>query len=320
MTTTVDTTLHDCRDAFAATLESLAESDDRVVAVVNDSIGSSKLGGFEQRFPKQIVNVGIAEQNLVGVAAGLANGGKIPFVAAASCFLTARALEQIKVDLAYSNANVTLCGMSPGVAYGQLGATHHSIEDVAWLRAIANMIVVVPADPAETAQALAAAAEHEGPVFVRVSRMPVPAVYGPEYRFELGRAVRVREGDDVTVIANGTMLSRAVQAAERLAADGIEARVVSMPTVKPLDVGEVEAAAAETAGIVTVEEHTIRGGLGGAVAEHVVATGPAPMRILGIPDTFAPTGSAAWLLDHFHLNAEGIRTAALDLVGQGRAA
>jgi transketolase len=317
VTAVVDTTLHDCRDEFAATLERLAQGDERVVVVVNDSIGSSKLGGFAKRFPERLVNVGIAEQNLVGVAAGLANGGKRPFVAAASCFLTARALEQIKADLAYSNANVTLCGMSPGVAYGQLGATHHSIEDVAWLRAIANMIVVVPADPAETAQALTAAAEHDGPVFVRVSRMPVPVVNADDYRFEIGRAVRVRHGDDVTLIANGTMLSRAVEAAALLDGDGIDARVVSMPTVKPLDPAEVEAAAAETGGIVTVEEHTIRGGLGGAVAEHVVVTQPVPMRILGIPDTFAPTGSAVWLLDHFGLNAEGIRAAARGLL-EGR--
>lgn len=317
MTAVADSKLHDCRDAFAETLESLAEADSRVVAVVNDSIGSSKLGGFAQRFPERLVNVGIAEQNLVGVAAGLANGGKVPFVSAASCFLTARALEQIKVDLAYSNANVKLCGMSPGVAYGQLGATHHSIEDVAWLRAIAHMTIIVPADSAETGQALRAAAEHDGPVFVRVSRLPVPDVNAPGYRFQLGRAVRLKEGADITLVANGTMTARALEAAALLEADGIDARVVSMPTVKPLDTDEIAAAAAETRGIVTVEEHTIRGGLGSAVAEQVVVTQPVPMRILGIPDVFAPTGTAEWLLDHFGLNAAGIRGAAVALL-EGR--
>src|SRR5215467_9431862 len=171
LTSTADTaTLHDCRNACAAALESLAAVDERVVVVCNDSIGSGKLGGFESKFPERLVNVGIAEQTMIGVAAGLANGGKRPFVSAASCFLTARGLEQIKVDLAYSNANVTLCAMSPGVAYGQLGATHHSIEDIAWLRAIDNIVLLVPADPLETEQVVRAAHDHDGPVFIRVSR------------------------------------------------------------------------------------------------------------------------------------------------------
>lgn len=310
-------TLFDCRDAFVATLESLAAADDRVVVVCNDSVGSSKLGGFQERFPVRLVNVGIAEQAMIGVAAGLANGGKRTFVSGASCFLTARGLEQIKVDLAYSNANVTVCGMSPGVAYGELGPTHHSIEDVAWLRAIDNLVVIVPADPLETEQALRAAAEYDGPVFVRVSRMGVPAVYPPDYRFAIGRAARLREGEDVTLVANGTMVSRALDAASSLAADGVGARVVSMPTVKPLDLAEVAAAAEETGAIVTVEEHSVRGGLGGAVAEAVVSTRPVPMRILGFPG-FAPTGSASFLLDHAGLNPAGIHAAALDVLEQKR--
>jgi transketolase len=307
--------LHDCRDAFAATLEALAEADDRVVAVCNDSVGSSKLGGFQKRFPQRLVNVGIAEQAMVGIAAGLANGGKRPFVSAASCFLTARGLEQIKVDLAYSNANVSLCAMSPGVAYGQLGATHHSIEDIAWLRAIDNLVLIVPADPLETGQAVRAAYEYDGPVFIRVSRLGVPSVYPSDHRFEIGRAVRLAEGGDLTLIAHGTMVSRALEAAELLAGNGIGARVVSMPTVKPLDTEEVVAAAAETGAILTVEEHTVHGGLGGAVAEAVVAERPVPMRILGVPG-FAPTGSASWLLDHFGLNAAGIHDAALELLAR----
>ena len=309
--------LYDCRDAFAATVEALAEEDERVVVVCNDSVGSSKLGGFQKRFPARLVNVGIAEQAMVGVAAGLANGGRRPFVSGASCFLTARGLEQIKVDLAYTNADVTLCAMSPGVAYGELGPTHHSVEDVAWLRAIDNLVVVVPSDPLETECALRAAAEHAGPVFVRVSRMGVPAVNNHGYRFELGKATRLADGGDVTVIANGTMVSRALEAAALLAADGIAARVVSMPTVKPLDEEEVVAAAEETGAIVTVEEHSVRGGLGGAVAEAVVANSPVPMRILGFPH-FAPTGSASWLLEHFGLTAASIREATLGLLERTR--
>src|SRR5215472_12703468 len=172
---------HDCRKAFSETLVALAESDPRIVAVANDSIGSSNLKEFKKRFPGRLVNVGIAEQNMVGVGAGLANGGLIPFVCGASCFLTGRALEQVKVDLGYSRANVKLCGVSSGVAYGELGPTHHSIEDLAWTRAIANMTVVVPADPFETAAAVRAAAVHEGPVFLRVSRMAVPDVHPADY-------------------------------------------------------------------------------------------------------------------------------------------
>jgi transketolase len=266
----------DCRDAYVKTLSELADQDHRIVGVVNDSVGSSKLDAFKKAFPDRLINVGIAEQDMVGVAAGLASGGRIPFVSAASCFLTARALEQIKADVAYSFRNVKLCGMSPGMAYGELGPTHHSIEDIAWLRAIDNMIIVVPADPIETAAALRWAAGYEGPVFIRVSRMAVPEVNADDYTFEPGRAVTVRDGDDVTLISNGTVLWRALVAAEQLAAEGISARVLSMPTVKPLDVDAVVAAAAGTAGIVTAEEATTAGGLGGAVAETVVQHHPDP--------------------------------------------
>jgi transketolase len=259
--------------------------------------------------------VGIAEQDMVGVGAGLANGGKIPFVSAASCFLTARAMEQIKVDAAYSNTHVVLCGMSPGMAYGELGPTHHSIEDHAWLRTIPGLTVIVPSDPAETAQALRWAAGHDGPVFVRVSRMGVPDVNPPDYEFVPGRAVTLREGSDVTVIANGTTVARALDATDVLAAEGVSTRVLSMPTLKPLDEAAVVAAAEETAGIVTVEE-ALTAGLGGAVAEVVVRYRPVPVRFVGVPDTFAPTGSVEWLLDHFGINAEGIAAAARDALGR----
>lgn len=309
----------DCRNAYVETLAHLADSDHRIVGVVNDSIGSSKLDAFKRAFPDRLINVGIAEQDMVGVAAGLANGGRIAFVSAASCFLTGRALEQIKVDVAYSNRNVKLCGMSPGMAYGELGPTHHSIEDVAWLRAIDNMIVVVPADPVETAAAMRWAAQHDGPVFIRVSRMAVPEIYSSDYEFVPGRAVTVRGGDDVTIISNGTVLWRAIAAAEQLDGEGISARVVSMPTVKPLDVGAVVAAARATAGIVTAEEATTAGGLGGAVAETVAAHHPTRVTILGVPE-FAPTGSAGFLLDRYGMSPGGIAAAARSLVEKSAAA
>src|ERR1044071_3347162 len=227
--------LFDCRDTFSRTLESLAESDPRIVTVVSDSVGSSKLVNFRKRWPERMVNVGIAEQTVVAVGAGLANGGKIPFVSAASCFLTARSLEQVKADIAYSNVNVKLIGQSSGVAYGELGPTHHSIEDMAWLRLLTNLTIIVPADPWQTEQAIRAAAELDGPVFVRVSRMPVPDLPRSNARCEIGKAETLRDGDDLTIIANGVMVHRALAAAEALAADGIAARVINMSTVNPLD-------------------------------------------------------------------------------------
>lgn len=307
------TRLHDCRKAFSDALVALAEADSRVVAVANDSIGSSNLKEFKKRFPERLVNVGIAEQNMVGVAAGLANGGLLPFVCGASCFITGRALEQVKVDLGYSRSNVKLCGMSSGVAYGELGPTHHSIEDMAWTRAIAGMTVLVPADPIETASMMRAAAAYEGPVFLRVSRMPVPDIHAEDYKFEIGQAPRLRSGKDVTLMANGTMVWRAMQAATLLENDGIAAAVVNLSTVRPID-REAILEAAVRGPIVTVEEHTVIGGLGGAVAEVVVEHHPVRMRLLGIPGEFAPTGSAEFLFEHFGLTPEGIRKTALQLV------
>jgi transketolase len=306
--------MFDCRDSFAATIEALAEADPRIVTVVSDSVGSSKLAGFKKRWPERMVNVGIAEQTVVAVGAGLANGGKVPFVSAASCFLTGRALEQIKADIAYSNVNVKLIGQSSGVAYGELGPTHHSIEDMAWLRLLNNLTLIVPADPWQTEQAIRAAAAMDGPVFVRVSRMPVPALQRRDAHFEIGKAETLVEGDDIAIIANGTMVHRAVAAAATLAQEGIQARVVNMATVNPLDEAAILAAAA-TGAIVTVEEHSVRGGLGGAVAEVVTANTPVPMRIMGFPG-FVPTGSAEWLMEHFGLTEAGIAEAVRQTVAR----
>ena len=304
----------DCRDAFASTLEEIAEKDDRIVAVVSDSLGSTKLKGFKAKYPRRFVNVGIAEQNMVGVGAGLANGGLVPFVCGASCFMTARAMEQVKVDLGYAKNNVKLCGMSSGMAYGQLGPTHHSIEDLAWMRVIPNLIVIVPADPVETRSALKWAAQHDGPVFLRLSRMPVPVIHEESYVFAAGKAVTLRDGSDVTVMACGVLVPRALNAAERLAAQGISTRVVNMSSIKPMDREAVVRAASETRGIVTVEEHSVYGGLGGAVAEILALEHPARMKMLGVPGVFAPTGSAEFLLEYFGLTAVGIEAAVTELM------
>lgn len=306
--------LFDCRDAFSKALEDLASANPRICAVVNDSVSSTKLKNFRSRFPDRFVNVGIAEQNMVGVGCGLANGGMQPYVAGASCFLTARAMEQIKVDLGYSNSNVKLCGMSSGMAYGELGPTHHSVEDVAWTRVIPNLAVVVPADPIETRAALLYSERHIGPMFLRISRMPVRKLLGDDYVFALGKAVQLRDGNDVALIANGLLISRALQAADELAIEGIHARVLNMSSVKPLDTDAILKAARETRGIVTAEEGFVAGGLGSAIAEVLATNHPAPMRILGLPDRFAPTGSAEFLLDHFGLTASGIHSAALEIL------
>jgi len=317
MNATLDAQVFDCRDAFAETLERLAENDKRIVVVVNDSVGSSKMGGFKKNFPDRLINVGIAEQNMVGVAAGLANAGFIPFVCAAACFLTGRALEQIKADVAYSNTNVKLVGISSGMAYGALGPTHHSIEDFAWTRVIANMTVIAPADPNETAQAIETAASSIGPMFLRLSRMGVPEVHDSGYRFQIGKPATLKEGKDLTLIANGVMVTRALEAAKMLAQEGIDARVLNMATVRPLDKEAIIKAAQETGAIVTAEEHSTHGGLGSAVAEVVVENAPVKMRILGVPGVFAPTGEPQWLLEHFGLTATGIYEAAKQLKSHG---
>jgi transketolase len=306
--------LHDCRDAFVATLEALGEGNRDIVAVCNDSVGSSKLSGFRDRFPERLINVGIAEQNMVGVGAGLANGGKIPFVCAAAPFLTGRALEQIKADVAYSQANVKLVGISSGLAYGELGATHHSIEDFAWVRALPNVPVIAPADRIETAAAVVWAAGHAGGCFLRLSRVGVPDLLPEGHVFELGKADLLREGSDLAIIANGVLSHRAMMAATLLAAQGISARVLNMASVRPIDAGAIEAAAVETGAILTCEEHTIFGGLGSAVAEVVVDTSPVPMARLGVPGVFAHTGSANQLLDDFGMSPEAIASSAVALL------
>lgn len=313
--------LHDCRDAFVATLERLAAADPRIVAVCNDSVGSSKLGGFKAKWPERLVNVGIAEQNMVGVAAGLANGGLLPFVCAASCFLTGRALEQIKADIAYSNANVKLVGISSGMAYGELGPTHHSIEDFAWTRVLPNLPVIAPCDSIETAAAVEWAAAEAGPAFLRLSRVGVPDLLPAGHRFAPGRANILRDGDALTLIANGTLTHRMLKAADILAAEGIAVRVLNMATVRPIDAEAVVAAVRDTGAILTAEEHSVHGGLGSAIAEVVVAEAPAPMKILGVPGIFAPTGSAEFLLDSFGMSPAAVAEAARALIARkpGRA-
>jgi transketolase len=302
----------DCRKAWAATLEELAREDDRICVVVNDSVGSSNLGAFQNAFPERTINVGIAEQVMVGVGAGLANGGRVPFVSAASCFLTGRALEQIKADVVYSGHNVKLVGQSSGVAYGELGATHHSIEDLAWLRAMGPMTVIVPADPWETEQAIRWAAAHDGPVYLRLSRMKVPdlgADVEGRRRFEPGRARLLAEGTDVGILALGAAVHLAQAAAGLLAGEGLSARVLSVHTLSPLDDDAVLAAARTCGALVTAEEALVRGGLGGAVAELCAGAAPVPLERVGFHG-FQHTGDVDTLFAEAGLTPEGIAAAA----------
>lgn len=318
MSAETGTMTYDNRTAFAEELISLAEKDPRIVAVCNDSVGSSNLTGFRDAFPDRLINVGIAEQNMVGVGGGLAARGLIPFVCAAGPFLTGRALEQVKADVAYSGHGVILCGMSPGMAYGELGPTHHSVEDLSWLRALPGLDIVVPADREQTRLAIRDAVRDPRPMYIRVGRYKVPDVSWQSSEWERGKFQVLRDGHDVTLIGTGTTVSRALQAAEVLAADGVSARVLNASWISPFDSESVTRAAAETRGIVVAEEANVAGGLGAAVAS-LVAQLPetrVPIKLLGLRD-FAPTGSTDFLLQFFELTSDGYVRAAHEVLRHG---
>ncbi|MFD0707430.1 transketolase family protein [Photorhabdus akhurstii] len=307
--------LFDLREAFTLTLLELARVDSRVCIVLNDSLSSSNAKAFLDEFPERLFDVGIAEQNMVGVAAGLANSGLIPFVCAASCFLTGRALEQIKVDVALNNANVKLCGFSSGFAYGSLGATHHAIEDIAWTRVLPRLQVVVPCDDIEIAGVVKAAYEHQGPVFIRVNRIPVPRLYCNGQKFEFGAATCLRDGRDLTLIGFGLTTHRVLAAAELLSEHGIECRVLNMSSVSPLDSMAIDSACRDTKRIVCVEDHQLVGGLFSAVAETVVQRTPVPVLGIGVPGVFAPVSNTEELLELFGFGSQQIAKRVLQWLG-----
>ncbi|EHQ27450.1 transketolase [Mucilaginibacter gracilis] len=304
------------QDVFAATLLKLAETDKDIIAVTSDSRGSGKLVAFGQQLPEQIVEIGIAEQNLVGVAAGLASAGKKAFAVSPACFLTARALEQIKNDVCYSDNPVRLIGISAGVSYGALGTTHHSLHDFAVLRAINNITIVVPADNFETEQAVKLAAQSTKPVYLRFGKKPMPLLTEDEnIGFEFGKGRVVKNGGDITIIANGETVYPALLAAQKLEESGILATVVSMHTIKPLDVTLIAQLASETKAIITVEEHMINGGLGEACASYLLQSGhKKPFKIMGIPDEYTVTGSQVEILNHYGISADGIADQAIKLL------
>jgi transketolase len=294
-------------EAFADQLLGLARADPGIVVVTSDSRGSGKLGPFARELPGQFVEVGIAEQNLVGMAAGLASVGKTVFAVSPACFLTARAFEQIKNDVAYSDNPVTLVGISAGVSYGALGTTHHSLHDFAALRAVNNITVLSPADNGETRAAVAAAARARHPVYLRLGKAPLydlPPAAG-------GRARRLRAGRDGAFLATGETVIHALLAAAWLAErHGLQCRVLSLPSIKPLDKAAVLNAARECRAVVTVEEHMVNGGLGEACAGILAQSGLAPrFKIVGIPDEYTVTGSQADIFRHYGLTMEGLAKA-----------
>ncbi len=302
-------------EVFASTLLELARQDRQVLVVTSDSRGSAKLEPFAAEFPDQLVEVGIAEQNLVGIAAGLASCGKKVFAVAPACFLTARALEQIKNDVAYSDQPVCLVGISAGVSYGALGSTHHSVHDLAALRAIHNLTIIAPADNVETAAAVRAAARSEHPVYLRFGKAPLFRLHGGDAVLAMSKAITIRDGKDVAFLATGETVIHALLAAGELAGQGISSRVLSVPTIRPLDKEGILRAGRECRAVVTVEEHLVHGGLGEACAAVLLESGVTPrVRIVGIPDEDTVTGAQADIFRHYGLSMEGLATTARTLL------
>ena len=302
-------------EVFAETLLDLARQDRNVLAVTSDSRGSGKLTHFGQVLPQQIVEAGIAEQNLVGVAAGLASAGKKVFAVSPACFLTARALEQIKNDVAYSGHLVKLIGISAGVSYGALGSTHHSLHDLAVLRAIHNLDIVVPADNFETREAIRAALDHPRPIYIRFGKKPMPHLHGAGTVFQIGKAIPVLQGDDVTFIATGETVPHVLSGARLLAKEGLSCRVLSVHTIKPLDLQALLEAGRETGAVITVEEHSVNGGLGEACASLLMEAGiKVPFRRVGLPDEDTVTGSQSEIFLHYCISGEGLAQTARNLL------
>jgi transketolase len=303
-----------CRKIFTDTLLSLARTDKNIVAVTTDARGSVTLGDFVNELPEQFVECGIAEQNAVGISAGLAHSGKKVFVCGPACFYVARSLEQIKVDVAYSQNNVKILGVSGGVAYGALGATHHSLHDIAVLRTFPGMNIVLPSDARQTKKLVKLLVDYPEPVYVRVGRAPVPDVYeNDDFDFAIGKANVLLDGSDLTIIGTGETVYHAYQAGLMLHREGIKTRVLDMASVKPYDRDAILKAAAETGRIITVEEHSRFGGLGSLVAE-TLSEAPVPVRIIGIPDENVIHGNSPDIFAYYGLNAAGILKTALDFI------
>jgi transketolase len=298
------------RDAYGKTLLELGGENDKIVVLDADLSGSTKTALFAKQYPERFFNAGIAEANMIGMAAGLAAGGMIPFASTFAVFAAGRGFEQIRQSIAYPRLNVKVVATHGGVTVGEDGGSHQSVEDLAIMRSLPNMTVLCPADGPETAAAIRAAAAYSGPVFIRLGRGKVPVVFDKDCSFQIGRGVTLRQGGDMTFISTGLMTSEALKAAEILAEEHIEARVVHLGTVKPLDLELVLKAARETGAVVTAEEHSVIGGLGGAVCEALAEGCPVPVERVGLRDQFGQSGTADELLTYYGLTAAHLVEAA----------
>lgn len=303
------------RDAYGEVLAELS-SDKRIVVLDADTSTSTRTNKFAAKSPNRFFNVGCAEQNLIATAAGFAYAGKIAIATAYAIFATGRPWEQIRSFVAHDKLNVKIIVTHAGLTNGPDGASHHSLEDIAALRVIPNITIIVPTDAEETRQAIYTAVEHDGPFYIRLSRAESPVIFDSSYKFKLGKGTIVRDGDDVTIIAAGNMVAKALEAANILAKDGRKARVVNLPTVKPIDINLILAAAKETGAIVTAEEHSIYGGLGSAIAEVVSTREPVPMEFIGVLDMFGQTGETEDLYKTYGLTSENIVAAAKRVISR----
>lgn len=295
------------RDAYGKALVKLGKEHENLVVLDADLAGATKTGMFKKEFPDRFIDCGIAEGNMMGVAAGLAATGKIPFASSFAMFAAGRAFEQIRNSIAYPHLNVKIGATHAGISVGEDGATHQCNEDIALMRSIPGMVIINPSDAVEAEAAVRAAYEYEGPVYLRFGRLAIPVINDcPDYHFEIGKGIVLREGTDVAIIATGLEVNESLSAAEKLAADGIQARVINMHTIKPLDAELVLAAAEECRSIVTVEEHSVIGGLGSAVCELLAEKCPAKVMRIGVNDVFGESGPAVELIRKYGLDGESI--------------
>ncbi|MFZ6029255.1 MAG: transketolase family protein [Chloroflexota bacterium] len=304
-------------DVLASTLLELAANDRDILVTTSDSRGSGRLTPFAEKYPDQLVEIGIAEQNLVGISAGLASMGKKVFAVSPACFLTARALEQIKNDVAYSDRPVKVIGISAGVSYGALGTTHHSLHDFAVLQAIHNIDIVAPADNFETTQAIRAAVNHPRPIYIRFGKKAMPVLHAPDTHFEIGKAIQLtpeRAQYEIAWFATGEAVAPAFFASQMLTAYGLKSCVLSVHSLRPFDEQAIAEAAERAAAVITVEEHSIHGGLGSRVASFLMQAGIfRPLRTIGIPDEHTVTGSQVEIFNHYGISAQGLAQTALQL-------
>ena len=295
------------RESYGNALVELGKVNDQVVVLDADLAGATKTGTFKKTFPERFFDCGIAECNMAGIAAGLATTGMIPFMSSFAMFAAGRAYEQIRNSIGYPHLNVKIGATHAGISVGEDGATHQCNEDIALMRTIPGMVVISPSDDVEARAAVKAAAEYVGPVYLRFGRLAAPVINdNPDYKFEIGKGIVLREGTDITLIATGLMVGYTLEAAEMLAKDGISAKVINIHTIKPLDTDLVVSAAKETGKVVTVEEHSVIGGLGGAVCEALSEQCPVPVKRIGVNDEYGQSGPAVELLHHYKLDAEGI--------------